>query len=604
MRVIFAGSNNCQSHGCSRRPPNGIHGLGELERLKQTGVSGVGMVYNFSHGHEDVADFPSIWKRIEPYVVAVNVTGLVADPRLIPPSQGDYELEMLPTIQQSGWRGPIGLIAEQGGDAEVTLRNDLRGLGWLAKELAHAGSGGPRPRFDEKPVISSPGGGGRPRSSLPIYDKNNAPSTPRLEELPLKAGVSQYGITWTFGKPARVGQFVNGDWYVVGPVNIVRIDPAPRYGREVADQELDRREKVPVDQRCRNGSMLNAPARQEVAWDSGVLNYYHPEHRARLPIPMKPGDSLASSISLCQGEKVTYPYHPGTVRGEGDNSPVKVVAVLTCVAAPLPPDAFRSSYSGHDPMIYLTRDLRRELLPHFERPREAPDPVKWADLLQRTCCDAGFFSFDVPQQSMPNYAQANAQILANTVLLACCEPQGPDQERLLINVVQVGIDYYGLIRKGHPGWPCHGGHGSGRKFPIVFAGAMLGDETMANINRSFPQAHFGEDEQTAYGDCWTGAKVVFTGHSGIDEVTGIGPDFVRAGNPWGPYEHLSPDQWLPEEFRSEAYRRANTSTCFVAQALVLRAMKLERAWSHDAFFDYVDRWMFEDDKPFRIEIAK
>jgi hypothetical protein len=133
---------------------------------------------------------------------------------------------------------------------------------------------------------------------------------------------------------------------------------------------------------------------------------------------------------------------------------------------------------------------------------------------------------------------------------------------------------------------------------------MFGDQAMAHINQSFPKAHFGEDEQTAYGDCWTGAKVVFTGHSGIDQVTGIGRDFVRAGNPWGPYEHLTPDKWVPEEFRSDAYRRANTSTCFVAQALVLRAMKLEKTWDHDAFFDYVDRWMFEDDQPFRVEIAK
>ena len=126
--------------------------------------------------------------------------------------------------------------------------------------------------------------------------------------------------------------------------------------------------------------MLNAPARREVAWDSGVMNYYHPEHRARLPIAMTPGDSLASSISLRRGEKVTYPYHAGTVRGEGDNSPVKIVAVLTCVAEPLPPDAFRPGYTGHDPKIYLARDLRRDLLPHFDRPAEAPDPVKFADL--------------------------------------------------------------------------------------------------------------------------------------------------------------------------------------------------------------------------------
>ena len=445
-----------------------------------------------------------------------------------------------------------------------------------------------------------------PGGAAVIYTKDNAPAAPKLDALALRESVSQYGITWTFEKPSRVGQFINGDFYVVGPVTVVKIDPAPRYGKEVADDELDRRdrEKVPVDNRCRNGSMLNAPARQEVAWDSGILNYYRSEHRARLPIAMKGGDSLASSISLRQGEKVTYPYHPGTVRGEGDNSPVKVVAVLTCVAEALPPDAFRPSYSGHDPTIHLARDLRRELLPHFDRPREAPDAVKWADLLQRPWCDSGFFSFDVPQQSMANYSQANAQILANAALLACCEPKGPTQERLLINVVQVGIDYFGLIRQGHPGWACHGGHGSGRKFPIVFAGAMLGDEAMANINKSFPKAAFGEDEQTAYGDCWTGAKVVFTGHSGIDAVTGIGRDFVRAGNPWGPYEHLPPSQWVPEEFRSDAYRRANTSTCWVAQALVLRAMKLEKAWNHDAFFDYVDRWMFEDDKPFRIEIAK
>ncbi len=118
-----------------------------IERLKQAGVTNVGMIYNFSHGHADVAQFPAIWKRIQPYVVAVNVTGMVMTEKLIPPSQGDHELDMLRTIQQSGWRGPVGLIAEQGGAAEVTLSNNLRGLDWLRKELAKPGSGGPRPQL-------------------------------------------------------------------------------------------------------------------------------------------------------------------------------------------------------------------------------------------------------------------------------------------------------------------------------------------------------------------------------------------------------------------------------------------------------------------------
>jgi sugar phosphate isomerase/epimerase len=118
-----------------------------IDRLKQKGVSGVGMIYNFSHGHDDMADFPAIWKRIQPYVVAVNVTGMVENgaDKLMPPGQGDHELAMMRVIQGSGWRGPVGTIAEQGGDAEVTLGNNLRGIDWLKAELAQPGSGGPKP---------------------------------------------------------------------------------------------------------------------------------------------------------------------------------------------------------------------------------------------------------------------------------------------------------------------------------------------------------------------------------------------------------------------------------------------------------------------------
>ncbi len=133
---------------------NGWFGMEEnqlaiIERLKQLGVSGVGMVYNFSHARDDVHDdtkhFSSLWKRIKPYVVVVNITGTHMDGDLIYPSQGDRELEMMRTIEASGWSGPVGLIAEKGGDAEVTLKNYLIGLDWLSAELEHPGSGGVRP---------------------------------------------------------------------------------------------------------------------------------------------------------------------------------------------------------------------------------------------------------------------------------------------------------------------------------------------------------------------------------------------------------------------------------------------------------------------------
>ena len=120
-----------------------------IQRLKALGVGDVGIVYNFSHArdamHDDTADFAKIWRQIQPYTAAVNVTGTYMDGTVIYPSQGDREFEMMRVIEDSGWKGRIGVIAEAGGDAEATLKNSIRGLHWLAAELAQPGSGGPRP---------------------------------------------------------------------------------------------------------------------------------------------------------------------------------------------------------------------------------------------------------------------------------------------------------------------------------------------------------------------------------------------------------------------------------------------------------------------------
>jgi sugar phosphate isomerase/epimerase len=130
------------------------HQLGILDRLRQMGVTDVGIVYNFSHArdphHDDTIDFPSLWKKIQPHVMVVNVTGMRMDGQLIYPSQGDSELQMMRTIQESGWRGPVGVIAEKGGDAEQTLKNYLVGLDWLAAEINRPGSAGPRPFANTK----------------------------------------------------------------------------------------------------------------------------------------------------------------------------------------------------------------------------------------------------------------------------------------------------------------------------------------------------------------------------------------------------------------------------------------------------------------------
>src|ERR1035437_2846286 len=149
---------------------------------------------------------------------------------------------------------------------------------------------------------------------ITIYSKANAPKEPALEDVALKPSVSQYGITWTFDKPVRVGQFINGDWYVIGTTTIIDIAPKPLRGAEVPDSEKGKRwpeKDLDPNKFIRNGSMLNPPAKSDggkewknkvpgVAYDSGIPEWFRPEGLSLPPTHMKPGDSLVSTITLKQ----------------------------------------------------------------------------------------------------------------------------------------------------------------------------------------------------------------------------------------------------------------------------------------------------------------
>jgi len=420
--------------------------------------------------------------------------------------------------------------------------------------------------------------------------------------LPLRDSVSQYGITWTFDKSVPVGQFVNGDYYVVGPVRIVAIDPKPLLGKEVPEDELGPREmgwREADHKYVRNGSMLNPPARREVAYDSGIRSWFRPDKVDVPPIVMKPGDSLVSTISLKKGEKVKKMLratHPYGWREKDDDSPVKLAAVLTCMDKPQPADAFRPSYCDTANRVYLARNLRRALLPSLPMPSErivldsGPATLDFmVRVFQRPWVNTGFFGFEQPMENMPHYGSTVGRAVGIGALLLCCDIPADVKQKLLINYVQVGIDYWGVVRGGHPGWHAFGGHGSGRKLPMVIAGYLLGDEEMMAPTKAFPELQFQEDMQTIYDTCWTGAKTVYAGHLGSKD----GKRVVEGPVAYLSYEHLPPSEW--KSMTGEGYRRCCTSIAWVGQALALHVLHLEDAWNHPAFFDYVDRWMNEDD---------
>ena len=149
-----------------------------------------------------------------------------------------------------------------------------------------------------------------------LYTKDNPPPTPKLDDLPLVPSVSQYGITWTFAQPARAGRFVNGDWYVVGPVTVKAIDPQPLYGSQIPKFQLDHMDKErPEAQRVRNGFMINPPAAMKVAYDSGVRNFFDPSLVQRLPARVEARRFAGLDDQHAQGPEAPRPLVARTSSG-------------------------------------------------------------------------------------------------------------------------------------------------------------------------------------------------------------------------------------------------------------------------------------------------
>src|SRR5690606_29375104 len=114
----------------------------------------------------------------------------------------------------------------------------------------------------------------------------------------IRSSLSQHGITWTFSQAHLSGRFVNGDWWVIGPVTIVNITPPSQV----------------VNGRTINGSRLNPTSTQilncQHGYDSALFGdisndtatrprYKEQLNVARsLPRVVPVGSSLISTISL------------------------------------------------------------------------------------------------------------------------------------------------------------------------------------------------------------------------------------------------------------------------------------------------------------------
>lgn len=135
----------------------------QIAIIRQLALPNVGIVYNLHHAHDQIERFPELLRAMRPHLLALNLNGMIREgdrhgQKIVPVGQGDADLALLKTIQESGWRGPVGILNHTEEDAEARLLDNLEGLRWALARL-----GGDHSTPAPKPRTWRPPAGGKER---------------------------------------------------------------------------------------------------------------------------------------------------------------------------------------------------------------------------------------------------------------------------------------------------------------------------------------------------------------------------------------------------------------------------------------------------------
>lgn len=434
-----------------------------------------------------------------------------------------------------------------------------------------------RTEWNRKPAISLLAAGNRvlnfamfPRSlCVPVF-------IAAIVGLPLMAGeplkeISQHGITWTFDKPYPAGTFVNGDYWVVGPVTITSITPPS---------------SVEADNRMRNGSMINPVIGPEQGYDSAKQGPagYDPKYREdlnvalRLPLEVAPGSSLISTIS-----------HDDA----GHRPQISDAAILTVLAAPAPEGSFRPPQTGTDKTLHWNiSQVDWTKLKSLPRPSEALPLDKVAARMERPWIvqnpnwTGGFIH---PDNNQPPYGRDISFALGEALLSANLDYTKEEKQDLVIRLLQYGIDVFGAAQGGAV-WVGYGGHNQGRKMPLIFAGLLFNNKAMLAYADAASHFIFQEDQQTFVVEAGDVDRTLHSADSRKREAY-LSEDVGIAE--WGEQHSRQPQR---DARNWDAPYRRNVGSSLLSHVLVARLMDAEGLWNWPPFFDYMDRyWEIEKD---------
>lgn len=373
--------------------------------------------------------------------------------------------------------------------------------------------------------------------------------------------ITQHGITWTFDRDYHVGQFVNGDYWVVGPVTIISVSPA-------WDGE-------------KNGSMVDPVPLAKQGYDSRINMGFDPASRVIFPTTISGISSLISTRGLEE------------VKVGGAAEGLDTACVLTIVNFPVPGGTFRPPYVAGDKPFYNTSQVNYDIVPILPLPTGISVP-NTTNMMEKVWLDHGppvTGATIHPRANMPPYPRDSSMQVSMIALKMMLNT--PERESLINRLVQLGIDLYPISLSNGKAFAYNGGFGSGRKWPLLFAGTLLGSEEIRHppetISPTSPIRKFQEDANTYYGQptvAYPDGKPLW----GYDcNIEGYSEPY------WTNHDCRDPDGILEDKemVNGGGYSICCTSYTWVGQALAARLMGAKELWDWPPFFDYVDRWIDE-----------
>lgn len=393
--------------------------------------------------------------------------------------------------------------------------------------------------------------------------------------------VSQFGITWTFNADYPVGQYANGDFYVVAPSGLTITGISP--GCLVVPSRVTSTGGN-VTNSIVNGSMINpiAGGGASHGFDSTIVGYDPALNVGRPggndlspsnPLVLAAGTSLISSIS-----NITAGIRPGLTDA----------AVLTIVTAPPAAGSFRPPYCGSDKSHNWNKaNLSYAILRKLNYPLTGVLNLVGADTpIQRPWLEINTQSpgrYIHPSNNQPDYGGNMSLILGPRLLLLHLNVPNTEKEMLYIRLVQYGLDIYGAAKNGG-NWAANGGHNLGRKMPLVLAGLAFNDANILAYANAATHFIFQEDQQTFV----------------VDNAQLLVVPYTADGRPRQPYtaEMIGTPEWGEKHASNKTRDASNWSAyyrdlCYQAMMDHVLMAQLtpgaKTAWNWQVFFDYYDR---------------